>query len=104
MNDSKINRLLSALEVSRDYLKSRDENKWVEKMEHAIRCIKKDDLSFVDNLYSKVAPTCEIENLFITEPEDQSPPISEEDANRINSEFAEIINELSNSLQPYWSN
>ena len=73
------------------------------KMLNALEMIKKGDLTFVDDLYSKVADTCEIENLFITDPEKLSPPLTEDEASVRNKHFAEIINELSAALEIFWN-
>ena len=95
-------RLFAALRVTRDYLAGRNELIWSERMDAALDSLKLQNLSFVDGLYMKVADTGEIEELFITEPEKQNPPLSEDVANEINQKFANIINELSSALQYFW--
>lgn len=71
MNSEEISRLRRSLDSARDYLDARGETLWAERMTSAPDMISRDDLSFVDDLYLRVAPTCEIENLFITEPKER---------------------------------
>ena len=102
MKSEQVNRLRRSLVVTRDYLVTRDETSWAEHMATALDMIDRDDFSFLDDLYSIVAPTCEIEDLFITEPGKQHPPLTEDEANAANNQLADIINELSASLEPFW--
>jgi len=101
MNSAEISRLRRSLNNARDYLNASGESLWTNRMTLALDMIRRNDLSFVNDLYSRVAPTCEIENLFITEPKEQRPPVTEDQANIINNELADIINELSAALEPF---
>ena len=101
MNSEEINRLRRSLDAARDYLNARGETLWTNRMTSALDMINRNDLSFVDDLYLRVAPTCEIENLFITEPKEQRPPMTEDEANIVNDELADIINELSAALEAF---
>ena len=97
-----LDRLTAALAAAQDYLTCRGEVAWSERMAAALDLIKRSDLSFVGDLYSRVADTCEIEDLFITDPQEHSPPLTETEANLVNDRFAEVINELSAALRPFW--
>jgi hypothetical protein len=101
MNSEEVSRLRSSLDATRDYLNSRGETLWADRMTLALDMINRNDFSFVGDLYSRVAPTCEIENLFITEPKEQWPPMMEDQANIVNNKLADIINELSSALEPF---
>ncbi len=102
MNSEEINRLRRSLDSAKDYLDARGEASWTDRMTSALNMIDRNDLSFVDDLYSRVAPTCEIESLFITEPKGQQSPMTEDQVNIVNNELADIINELTAALEPFW--
>jgi hypothetical protein len=72
---------------------------WASLTKRALEKIKNDDYSFVEELWLKFAPTCDIDDLMITMPQLHDPPLSEEEANKLNDELALIANETFAALE-----
>ena len=89
------NKLLAAQEL---FLK-RNMGDWAHLSKRALDKIENNDFTILEELWLKFGPTCEIDNAFIITPQSQNPPISEEKANELNNELADIINELFSSIE-----
>jgi hypothetical protein len=89
------NSLKVALAEAVEYFDSRGFHQWAEEAEKSIDCIEKNDFSFIDSLMFRYAPTCEVEELFITEYTLEQ----EEIVNKINSELADVVNSVYGALE-----
>ena len=80
--------LKRALSKAADYFGKRGISDWQSEALNAIDKIENHDLSFVEGLWLKYAPTCEIDELLIID----AAPEDEVQANALNDELAEIAN------------
>jgi len=87
--------LISELEKLQEYFYSRGFNEWASEAKDAITLLKRGDRSVVDRLCLKYAPTCEVENLFITEYEQAK----ESEVVALNEELANAINAINLALE-----
>ena len=85
MNDSD---LKSALSKAADYFGKRGISDWQSEALNAIDKIEDHDFSFVEDLWLKYAPTCDIDDLLIID----AAPEDEDNANALNDELGEIAN------------
>jgi hypothetical protein len=90
---NKIGELICVLESAADYFKSRGFSRWSNEARNSIRLLKSGDHTVIEKLYLKYAPSCEVEELFVTEYEIEN----EEEVNAINHTLAGVIN------RTYWA-
>lgn len=79
-----------ALIEAADYFKSRSIPGWESEAREAAKKVENNDFSFIESLWIKYAPTCDIDDLLITDYE----PENEDEVNRLNGKLAEIANKL----------
>jgi len=89
--------LKNVLKNAAEYFSNREYSIWEKEALDAIECINKEDFSFVEKLWLKYAPTCEIDDLIITNYD----PDEEEKVNELNAQLAEIANTVFNVLDKY---
>lgn len=80
--------LKTALNNAAEYFGSRGITDWRSEALKAVQMLENGDLSFVERLWLKYAPTCEIDDLLIID----AAPEDEDKANALNDELAEIAN------------
>ena len=80
--------LRNALNAAADYFAQTGNFEWEGEARESLNKMENNDLSFVENLWLKYAPTCDIDDLLITDykPED------EPKVNELNEKLAEIAN------------
>lgn len=89
-----------ALVKAAKYFEKRSLDEWSFEVNHALQQLEKSDYSFVESLWLKYAPTCEIDDLIIID-------YSQEDedlANQLNDELAEVANEAFSALDKFKNN
>ncbi|WKD48219.1 hypothetical protein [Microbulbifer spongiae] len=79
-----------ALLEAASYFRSRGIPDWELEAQGAANKIKNDDFSFVEDLWIRYAPTCDIDDLLITEYAAED----EERVNKLNTQLAEIANKV----------
>jgi len=84
---TEINELSKALSAAAKYFDSRGFSLWANEARDSIERISAGDISIIEKLYLKYAPTCEVEELFITEYE----LADEEKINELNQALSEVI-------------
>lgn len=89
--------LKKSLLVASEYFLQRGILEWANEASEAISKIENNDYSFVENLWLKYAPTCDIDDLIITiyEPEDEAK------VNELNQGLADIANRTFALLDKY---
>ncbi len=87
--------LISELEKASEYFASRGFNEWSSEAKDAITLLKQGDRSVIDRLCLKYAPTCEVEDLFITEYEQSK----ESEIVALNEQLAKVINTTYSALE-----
>lgn len=79
-----------ALAEAADYFDSRSISEWASEARETVKQVEQGDFSFVECLWVKYAPTCDIDDLLITE----YSPDQEEKVNELNSQLAKVANKL----------
>ncbi|MEN8258064.1 MAG: hypothetical protein ABFS09_09425, partial [Thermodesulfobacteriota bacterium] len=74
-------------------------NDWAALTEQASNKLINNDFSFLEELWLKFAPTCDIDDLLIIMPQSHNPPLTEEEANELNEELAVIANETFSAIE-----
>jgi hypothetical protein len=65
---------------------------WIAEVDDALKKMDRDDFSFLERLWLKFAPTCEIDDLIIIAPHLHSPPLTQQQADELNDELARVAN------------
>ena len=94
-----IDNLIKRIRDAHALFEKRGIDDWASLTKKALEKIEADDYSFVEELWLKFAPTCDIDDLIITMPQLHDPPLSEEEANELNDELALIANETFAALE-----
>ncbi|WP_144395653.1 hypothetical protein [Pleionea sediminis] len=80
--------LKTALNDAAEYFGSRGITDWRSEALKAVQMLESGDLSFVESLWLKYAPTCDIDDLLII----NADPEDEDKVNSLNAELAKIAN------------
>ncbi|MBV1907814.1 MAG: hypothetical protein KUG78_00740 [Kangiellaceae bacterium] len=80
--------LKNALDNAAKYFGKRSISDWRDEALKAVQMLENNDFSFVESMWLKYAPTCEIDELLIID----AAPEDEERANSLNDELAEVAN------------
>ena len=83
-------KLKNALIEVADYFETRGISDWECEARESAKKIERGDFSFVERLWLKYAPTCDVDNLLITE----YSPEQEARVSELNSQLAELANKL----------
>ncbi|EKE69438.1 hypothetical protein [Gallaecimonas xiamenensis] len=83
-------KLKIALLEAADHFRVRGISEWESEARDAVNRLENDDLSFVEKMWLKYAPTCEVEDLLITDYEVEA----ENEVNILNAQLAEIANKV----------
>ncbi len=65
-------------------------SEWVHESSESLRKLEQGDFSFVEPMWLRCAPTCEIDNLFSINASEEE----QENANKLNNELASVANSL----------
>ncbi|WP_444898169.1 hypothetical protein [Microbulbifer sp. SSSA005] len=79
-----------ALFEAASYFRSRGISAWELEALKAIKKIESNDFSFLEDLWIKYAPTCDIDDLLLTEYAAED----EDKVNKLNTQLAKIANEV----------
>ncbi|MCX7554061.1 hypothetical protein OS175_09240 [Marinicella sp. S1101] len=90
-----IGKLICALDSAAGYFDSRGFSHWASEARHSIKLIESGDQTVIEKLYLKYAPTCEVEELFITEYEIED----EAEVVALNQTLAEVINDTFKAIE-----
>ncbi len=66
---------------------------WIAEVSDASKRLDRDDFAFLEKLWLKFAPTCDIDDLIIIAPHLHQPPLTQEQADRLNDELSKVANE-----------
>jgi len=80
--------LTKTLKAAAEYFSQRGIADWELEARDAIQKIENNDFSFIESLWLKYAPTCDIDDLLITDYK----PEEEKAVNELNDKLAEIAN------------
>lgn len=89
---SDIENLRIQLEAAKRLFKKQGYHDWIAEVDDALKRMDQDDFSFLERLWLKFAPTCEIDDLIIIAPHYHSPPLTQEQADELNDELARVAN------------
>ncbi|MBW1765354.1 MAG: hypothetical protein JRJ23_11585 [Deltaproteobacteria bacterium] len=89
---SDIENLRIQLEEAKRLFKKQGYHDWIAEVDDALKKMDQDDFSFLERLWLKFAPTCEIDDLIIIAPHYHSPPLTQEQADELNDELARVAN------------
>ena len=89
------NELRNALKAAADYFAQTGNFEWESEARESLNKMENNDLSFVEDLWLKYAPTCDIDDLLITDYE----PEDEPKVNELNEKLAEIANSTFAALE-----
>ena len=92
--------LLKELQNAADYFQFRGFTSGNEEVLIAIEKLKLNDYLFVEDMYFRCAPTCDIEKLFITEYSEED----EAEVEKLNSQLATVINNTYSALSKIYEN
>jgi hypothetical protein len=73
-----VDNLIKRIRDAHALFEKRGIDDWASLTRKALEKIETDDYSFVEELWLKFAPTCDIDDLLITMPQLHDPPLSEE--------------------------
>ncbi|WP_444915930.1 hypothetical protein [Microbulbifer sp. TRSA007] len=79
-----------ALFEAASYFRSRGIREWELEALGAVNKIERNDFSFLEDLWIKYAPTCDIDDLLVTEYATED----EDKVNKLNTQLAEIANKV----------
>lgn len=65
---------------------------WIADVSDGLKRLDRDDLSFLEKLWLKFAPTCDIDDLIIIAPHLHQPPLTQEQADKLNDELSKVAN------------
>ncbi len=66
---------------------------WIADVSDALKRLDRDDFSFVEKLWLMFAPTCDIDDLIIIAPHLHQPPLTQEQADKLNDELSKVAND-----------
>ena len=66
---------------------------WIADVSDALKRFDRGDFSFLEKLWLKFAPTCDIDDLIIIAPHLHQPPLTQEQADQLNDELSKVANE-----------
>ena len=89
---SDIENLRIQLEEAKRLFERQGYHDWIAEVDDALKRMDQDDFSFLERLWLKFAPTCEIDDLIIIAPHFHSPPLTQEQADQLNDELARVAN------------
>ena len=89
---SDIENLRIQLEEAKRLFTNQGYHDWIEEVDDALKRMDRNDFSFLERLWLKFAPTCEIDDLIIIAPHYHSPPLTQEQADELNDELASVAN------------
>jgi len=66
---------------------------WIADVSDGLKRLDRSDFSFLEKLWLKFAPTCDIDDLIIIAPHLHQPPLTQEQADMLNDELSKVANE-----------
>ena len=88
-----IENLRIQLETAKRLFEKQGYYDWTKEVSDALDQMNQDDFSFLERLWLKFAPTCDIDDLIIIAPHLHVPPLTPEQADELNDELAKVANE-----------
>ena len=89
---SDIENLRIQLEEAKRLFEKQGYHDWIAEVDNALKMMDQNDFSFLESLWLKFAPTCEIDDLIIIAPHFHSPPLTQQQADELNDELARVAN------------
>ena len=88
-----IENLRTQLEAAKRLFEKQGYYDWTKEVSDALDRMNQDDFSFLERLWLKFAPTCDIDDLIIIAPHLHVPSLTPEQADALNDELAKVANE-----------
>ena len=82
--------LKQSLEKALSLFENRAFDEWVHEISESLRKLESRDFSFIEPLWLKCAPTCEIDDLYLIDVSEKE----QENATKLNDELAKVANSL----------
>jgi len=89
---SDIENLRIQLEGAKRLFEKQGYHDWTKEVSDALDRMDQGDFSFLERLWLKFAPTCDIDDLIIIAPHLHVPPLTQEQADQLNDELAKVAN------------
>jgi len=83
-------KLKQSLEKALSLFENRAFDEWVHEISESLRKLESRDFSFIEPLWLKCAPTCEIDDLYLIDVSEKE----QENATKLNDELAKVANSL----------